>query len=53
MTKQTELRVLSDAELGQVHGGAPPHQGSGKNGGDVKVDRWAGNPHDLPGANAK
>ena len=31
----------------------PPKQGSGKNGGGHKVDAFAGNPHDRPGANAK
>jgi hypothetical protein len=44
---------LTDAELEHVHGGAPPHQGSGKNEGGVKVDVFAGNPHDRPGHNAK
>jgi hypothetical protein len=51
--KGTEPRVLSDAELDHVHGGAPPHQGSGKNGGGHKVDVFAGNPHDRPGNHAK
>ena len=53
MENETEPRVLSDAELNHVHGGAPPHQGSGKNPSGNKVDVFAGNPHDRPGANAK
>lgn len=57
MEKETELRVLSDAELKHVHGGgggdSPPHQGSGKNPSGNKVDVFSGNPHDRPGANAK
>jgi hypothetical protein len=53
MEKETELRVLLDAELDHVHGGAQPDQGSGKNGGGNTVDPFAGNPHDRPGANAK
>jgi hypothetical protein len=51
--EKTEPRVLSDVELDYVHGGAPPHQGSGKTEGGNKVDVFAGNPHDRPGANAK
>jgi hypothetical protein len=53
MTKETEPRVLSDAELDRVHGGAPPDQGSGKNPSGNKVGPFEGNPHDRPGANAK
>jgi hypothetical protein len=53
MENQTKPRVLSDAELNHVHGGAPPAQGSGKNEGGHKVDVFAGNPHDRPGNNAK
>jgi hypothetical protein len=53
MENETEPRVLSDAELDHVHGGAPPDQGSGKNPSGNKVDVFAGNPHDRPGANAK
>ncbi len=47
------MRVLTDKELRQVSGGAPPDQGSGKNPSGNKVDVFAGNPHDRPGANAK
>jgi bacteriocin-like protein len=47
------MRELSDKELDAVSGGAPPDQGSGKNEGGNKVDPFAGNPHDRPGANAK
>jgi hypothetical protein len=36
-----------------VSGGAPPAQGSGKNPSGKKVDVFAGNPFDRPGANAK
>ena len=50
---EAKMRELTDAELKQVSGGAPPAQGSGKNEGDQKVDVFAGNPHDRPGANAK
>jgi hypothetical protein len=46
-------RELSEKEIQQVSGGAPPDQGSGKNEGGHKVDVFAGNPHDRPGANAK
>jgi hypothetical protein len=53
LRKETELRVLSDAELKHVHGGAAPDQGSGKNPSGNKVDVFSGNPHDRPGANAK
>ena len=53
MTKGPEPRVLSDAELDHVHGGPPPHQGSGKNEAGHRFDVFAGNPHDRPGANAK
>jgi hypothetical protein len=53
MENETQPRVLSDAELDHVQGGAPPDQGSGKNGGGQKVDVFAGNPHDRPGHNAK
>ena len=38
---------------GGVKRGAQPDQGSGKNEGGNKVDVFAGNPHDRPGANAK
>lgn len=31
----------------------PPSQGSGKNPAGKKVEPFAGNPHDRPGANAK
>jgi hypothetical protein len=31
----------------------PPKQGSGKNASGKKVEVFAGNPHDRPGANAK
>ena len=51
--KGGQMRELTDAELKQVSGGAPPAQGSGKNEGGNKVDVFAGNPHDRPGANAK
>jgi hypothetical protein len=44
---------LSEAQLDQVAGGAPPAQGSGKNEGGNKVGPFAGNPHNRPGANAK
>jgi len=53
LRNETELRVLSDAELKHVHGGSPPDQGSGKNPSGNKVDVFSGNPHDRPGANAK
>ena len=51
--KKATLVELTETELDQVAGGAPPAQGSGKNGGGNKVDVFAGNPHDRPGANAK
>ena len=47
------MRILTDQEIRQVAGGAPPDQGSGKNPAGHKVDPFAGNPHDRPGANAK
>jgi bacteriocin-like protein len=47
------MRELSEKELQQVSGGAQPDQGSGKNPAGNKVDPFAGNPHDRPGANAK
>jgi hypothetical protein len=47
------MRVLKRKELRQVSGGAPPDQGSGKNPSGKKVEPFAGNPHDRPGANAK
>lgn len=54
LLKKTDgLREITEAELEFVHGGAPPAQGSGKNEAGHKVDVFAGNPHDRPGANAK
>ena len=53
LKKMDDLREIAETELDFVHGGAPPAQGSGKNEGDHKVDVFAGNPHDRPGANAK
>ena len=53
MEERSDLVELTDAELDKVSGGAPPDQGSGKNGGGNTVDPFAGNPHDRPGANAK
>lgn len=53
LKKMDDLKQIAEAELEFVHGGAPPAQGSGKNEGDHKVDVFAGNPHDRPGANAK
>jgi bacteriocin-like protein len=47
------MRELKEKELDQVSGGAAPDQGSGKNPSGKKVDVFAGNPHDRPGANAK
>ena len=47
------MRTLTDKEVKKVAGGAPPDQGSGKNPSGKKVDPFAGNPHDRPGANAK
>ena len=47
------MRVLTELELRKVSGGAQPDQGSGRNEGGNKVDVFAGNPHDRPGANAK
>jgi hypothetical protein len=47
------MRVLNEKEQRQVSGGAQPAQGSGKNPAGHKVDPFAGNPHDRPGANAK
>jgi len=51
--KVDDLKEIAEAELEYVHGGAPPDQGSGKNPSGNKVDVFAGNPHDRPGANAK
>jgi hypothetical protein len=48
---EAQLVELTDVELDHVSGGAPPHQGSGKNEGGHVVDKFAGNPHDRPGAN--
>lgn len=53
LKKIDDLREITEAELEFVHGGASPAQGSGKNEGGHKVDVFAGNPHDRPGANAK
>ncbi len=50
---ESKIRDLTDAEVKHVSGGAPPAQGSGKNEAGHKVDVFAGNPHDRPGANAK
>ena len=47
------MRVLDEKEQKKVSGAGTPHQGSGKNPSDNKVDVFAGNPHDRPGANAK
>jgi hypothetical protein len=53
LKKIDDLKEIAEAELEHVHGGAPPDQGSGKNPSGNKVDPFAGNPHDRPGANAK
>jgi hypothetical protein len=53
LKKIDDLKELAEAELEHVHGGAAPDQGSGKNPSGNKVDVFAGNPHDRPGANAK
>jgi hypothetical protein len=53
LKKIDDLKEIAEAELEYVHGGAPPDQGSGKNAAGQKVDVFAGNPHDRPGANAK
>ena len=47
------MRELNEKEVKHVSGGAPPKQGSGKNEAGKKVDVFAGNPHDRPGAHAK
>lgn len=47
------MRTLTKKETRKVSGGATPDQGSGKNPSGNKVDVFAGNPHDRPGANAK
>jgi len=47
------MRELNEVETKGVSGGAQPDQGSGKNPSGNKVDPFAGNPHDRPGANAK
>ena len=53
LKKIEDLKEIAEAELEHIHGGSPPAQGSGKNEAGKKVDPFAGNPHDRPGANAK
>ena len=47
------MRTLTGKEIKQVSGAGTPDQGSGKNPSGKKVEPFAGNPHDRPGANAK
>jgi hypothetical protein len=47
------MRELTKKEIKKVSGAGTPDQGSGKNPSGKKVEPFAGNPFDRPGANAK